>query len=502
MGIICALAVSLDGLAQSRQEVLFPRPFALAVDDMGWIQGGSQDLQNGPWRLGFKRVLTAQDYLPLVEIGKAVGIRIQGVFILCELDRENGCAQYPSTTRDGRNWDNSRNRSDQQIKIMETIKQNSAWLEFGLHGVGHEYWQDGVRRRAEWYNLEEKRPWRESEVRAHIECFKRIMAQYGLTSESGQSFPESFVPCAYGYYWNPAGQPYSLGKILRENGVKYVNSPLEAIRYQNPPANADGGFDNGVLVLDRQNFGNEWWEPATLPRQPVDAYRTDIIEAHWTNLLATDDLFQKGLNERWIKLFQSIQARPDRYLAKNTEQLYAQWLYKKYTRVAQERPGVVAIDNRKMSEEALSGGFAASLVLKIKLGEGKHISQAILDGLPIPAYMESQGYGFLYLPPLEKKAYRLSYHIGLSLPELTVLNQGTYNVYSRRVVDRGVVFTLRMYGTQEVLTTSVKAPSEVICSNPRLSIVRSQFQPDRQLIVTTLSANNIQGETGELRLLF
>jgi len=69
-------------------------------------------------------------------------------------------------------------------------------------------------------------------------------------------------------------------------------------------------------------------------------------------------------------------------------------------------------------------------------------------------------------------------------------------------LDRGVAFTLRTYGTQDVFTTSMKAPSEISCSNPKLSVVRSQFLPERQLIVTRLSANDIQGETGELRLLF
>ena len=485
---------------QSGQKVVFPRPFAVVVDDLGWLHGGSQDPSNGPYRVGFKRDFVAQDYLPMIAIGKAVGVRIQGVFVLCELDRENAVARLPTATRDGKTWNNAANVSPNQIDIMETIKTHAAHLEFGLHGVGHEFWENGQRRRAEWYNLQDKRPWSEAEIRAHLDMFRTIMSQYGLTKEKGYSFPESFVATAYSYFWNPSGKPYSLGKIMREYGVKFVNTEFSAIPELHPPACGSGGFDNGVLVLDRHNFGNEWWEPASLPRQPIAAFNTDIIEAHWANLLATDDIFQADLNQRWINLFQSVQATKDRYLAKNTEQLYSQWLYKRYCKVTESKPGHVTIDNRLMPQEAYDSGMVGPLVLKIKLPKGAHLAKALLNNQPIPSFQEVQGFAHIYLPALPRSVSNLSYELGEHFPESVILNTGTYNVYSRKAEGDSVAFRIRMYGEQELIVTTQREPKTVVCSNPQLAVISVQHQKEAGRTLITLKAQDIQGETGDLTL--
>jgi hypothetical protein len=422
--------------------------------------------------------------------------------VLCELDRENAVAKLPSATRAGSKWDNTANVSPEQLRIMDTVKSQSAFLEFGLHGVGHEYWENGRRHRAEWYNLQDKRPWAEEEIRAHLDMFRTIMAQYGLSKAHGHSFPESFVPTAYSYFWNPSAKPYSLGKILREYGVKYVNTAFSEIPQLNPPESGSGGFDNGVLVLDRHNFGNEWWEPATLPRKPISAFDTDIIEAHWVNLLATDDIFQASVNEKWIALLQSIQAEEGRYLAKNTEQLYSQWLYKQHCKVEEPEPGRLLIDARLMPKEAFDAGMVGPLVLKVKLPEGTHLAKATLDGQPIPSIQEVQGFAHLYLPPLPGGVAELRYEFGDHLPELTVINDGTYLVYARTVTGKSARFKMRMYGEQAVTVTTTSMPNSVICSNPRLKVLEVRYNKEAGTTSVTLNAHDIQGESGELTLEF
>ena len=500
MGLALAMAQVLHG--QSAPRMQFPRPFAVVVDDLGWLHGGSQDPQNGPYRIGIKRDMVAEDYLPMVRIGQAVGVRIQGVFVLCELDRENAVAKLPSATRAGSKWDNTANVSPEQLRIMDTVKSQAAFLEFGLHGVGHEYWENGRRRRAEWYNLQDKRPWTEAEIRAHLDMFRTIMAQYGLSKAQGHSFPQSFVPTAYSYFWNPSATPYSLGKILREYGVKYVNTAFSQIPELHPPDSGSGGFDNGVLVLDRHNFGNEWWEPAMLPRQPTSAFDTDIIEAHWVNLLATDDIFQASVNEKWISLLKGIQAEDGRYLAKNTEQLYAQWLYKRHCKVSEPDPGQVLIDARAMPKEAFDAGMIGPLVLKIKLPKGTHLSKATLDEQPIPSIQEVQGFAHLYLPPLSGGVAELKYEFGDHLPTLTILNDGTYLVYARTESGTSARFKVRMYGEQPVVVTTTSAPKTVTSSNPRLEVLKILFDKGAGTTSITLRAHDIQGESGELNLEF
>ena len=76
------------------------------------------------------------DYEVLAYVGKAVGVRIKSLFIMSEFDRSNICAEYPTTTEEGENWDNSARLSDEDFLIMDYVKENSAHIEFGLHGSG------------------------------------------------------------------------------------------------------------------------------------------------------------------------------------------------------------------------------------------------------------------------------------------------------------------------------------------------------------------------------
>ena len=249
--------------------------------------------------------------------------------------------------------DNSHRVNDEQLAIMKYVCNESSHMEFGLHGTGHEYWAaDGIQRRAEWYNMVDRLPWPEQELRGHIQAFRKIMAQYGLTPEQGHSFPESFVPCAYSYYWNPNGS-YSLGKLVSEAGVKYANTDFTQIPELSPPQGANGGgFDNGVHVINRMNYGNVWHELDMLPRVTLNLQETDVAESHWSNWLAQDDFLQPEVTSRWIGYYRHVQRYENRYIAKNTEQLHSQWLYRKYASVNHTAEGVLEIDNTRMPAEA------------------------------------------------------------------------------------------------------------------------------------------------------
>jgi len=382
----------------------------------------------------------------VVELGKAVGVRLQGLFVLSEMDREGIVAEYPTATQAGASYDNSEHVNDTQLEVAEYIEANAAYLEFGLHGTGHEHWEDGVRTRAEWYDLENNKPWPEQDSRDHLELVKRIMAQYGWRPEEGHSFPESFVPSAYGYYWNPDGE-FSTGKLMAENGVKYGSTNLRVIRSQDPPLSFGGGFDQGLLVVHRSGYGNRWFELATLPSEPIENFSSDIITAHWPNLLAQDDFLQADVTRAWVDLYKRIQRRSDRYLAKNTEQFSSQWIYNRFGRITEPEPGRVLIDTSSIPEVAYERDMLGNLVLAVALPEGKHVSTARLDGEPIPAYLEEAGFGYLYLPPLERGRHEFTYSTGDQVLPLYVNHTGTYNVYRLHQAEREVRMDLKMYGT-------------------------------------------------------
>ena len=479
--------------------IIFPRAFAFAVDDLGWNYGSdlSQSTPKGPHRTGVKRDFHIEDYIAIVRVGEAVGARIQCLFILSEMDRENVLAKFPTTTYLRDQWNNTLKLNEEQKTIMNYVRDQSAYMEFGLHGTGHEYWAPGEeQKRAEWYNLTDKKPWPEQSLREHIQCFKDIMAQYGFSEANGHSFPESFVPCAYSYYWNPTGN-YSLGKLLTEVGVKYANTDFSQIPELNPPRDINGGdFDFGTHVINRVNYGNVWYELARLPRVPLEFQYTDVIESHWPNWLAQDDFLQHDITQQWIDYYKAAQRMPGRYIAKNTEQLHSQWLYNRFTKIKETSPGRVEIDNSAMPAKAYDNDTLGNLVLKIKLDNGKHISSALLNGKPVAVYYEDEGFGFLYLPPLERKQYELEYEVGSSLMPTHIFHDGTYNVYD--VTSNGVIeMNVKIYGTQSI-RVRCSSVSDVRSLSDALTIKGYFFNDTAGEVSITVEARNMQGSAGTI----
>jgi len=497
--------------ARQTERVIFPRAFGIAVNQVGYMYGDNlsgddgvdlSGARNGAFRAGIRRNFDVRDYRPFVEVGQEVGVRFMTLFVLADMDRLNIVAEYPTATEAGADFDNSDIIGPEQLEIMDYVKTNAAHIELGVTGVGHEYWENGLRTRSEWYNVQAKEPRPESEMWGRMELIGRILAQYGISPENGHSFPESMS--AYGYHWNPDGE-ISTGRIWSESGVKYGNTKFRVSPHMDWPERGTGGFDHGVLVFDRFDYGNYWHVYADLPDLPEQPerveslYETDLIESHWANWLAPDDFLQPALNEEWIDYFRAIQAHPNHYLAKNTEQLYSQWLYRRHTSVTESRPGTVRIDNRGMVDEAYTSEIVSSLVLAVPLEAGRHVSEATLNGEPVAGYFEEAGFGYIYLPPLEREVYELTYAIGSQLLPRSVNNAGTYNVYG--VTDSGdqLSVELKMYGTQTVEVRTPE-PSDITTDNEYLEILSTAYDRDSEILSLEIRGRNIQGETGTVIL--
>lgn len=477
--------------------IIFPQPFAFAIDDLGWNIGNNHGEfgEQGPFRIGLNRKMSINDYKCIVEVAKSAGVRVLGLFVLSEMDRENVLAKYPTTNVHGSNWDNTENVSQEQIEIMNYVRDNAAHLEFGLHGVGHEYWPEpGKRRRAEWYNKEDNHPWPEETIDNHIKCYKEILAQYQLAPENGHSFPQSFVPCSYAIHWDPTGD-LSTGSKFNTEGVKFANTLFEEIDQPNLPSGPNGGgIDHGMLVVNRVIYGNEWYELSTLPRTPIEEQESSVIESHWSNWLAQDDFLQSFVNEEWINYYKKAQKQENRYIAKNSEQFNSQWLYNKYLKVEETEKGVVRIDNRAMPDDVYQHNLLGNLVLKVKLPEGKHVSSANINGENIVSYFEDQGFGFIYLPKLAQTEYTLTFEVGENFPDTYVYNDGTYNVYSLETNDNNTRLSLSLYGQQTVMIVGIEKPFEIVVDNVNVLLKSHQYDLKDRTLKMVLKAHDIQGE--------
>lgn len=484
-------------------KILIPRPFAAGIDDMGWINGTNESHKSypGPYRAGVKRIFDVSDYKAVVDVGKALGVRIQGLFVLGELDRDNVLDKYPDLYPSNIRWKCSSRADKRRLdEIMDFLKKESAYLEFGFHGIGHEYWEEnGTRKRAEWYNLIDRKPWPEESMYRRIAAAREILAQYGLSPDYGHSFPESFVPCAYSYFWNPNGE-YSLGKILSEAGVRFAATDFSQIPELDPPLEINGGaFDHGVHVVSRQNYGNCWYELDSLPRVLPELQTTDMIETHWPNWLAQDDFMQASVTQRWIQYFQMMERQDDRYLAKNTEQFHSQWLYRKYTVLRKEGNNVVEIDNSAMPDEAYLCGLSGTLVLKIPRKPHEHLSYAALNGEPIMVFQEHEDFLLLYLPPLKKKRYLLQYELDLERMPFYIHHKGTSNIYNVLSRDDFREISLKVYG-KECISVSGKPPKEVFSDNVNLKVLNHAYDSIMGMFDIEVEATNFQGTAGNLIL--
>lgn len=477
-------------------DIFFPRGFGITVNQVGYMQGSSLDHEDGPWRAGIRRNFDVRDYKPFAEIGREAGVRLKTTFALAEMDRLNIVATLPHATQDGHNYDNHVNIGLEQIEIMKYVHENAAYIEKGVTGVGHEWWEDGRKVRSEWYDVENNRPRDEEMMRKHLDVIKNIFAQYGFSEENGHSFPESFT--AYGYYWNPDGE-YSTGGLFSEYGARYASTRFDLIPELDPPEEYHGGIDNGTLVLHRGIFGNFWHHYADVPSDPPAEYQSDIIDGHWANFLATDDFLQPDLNDDFVAWFRSIQEYPYRYVAKNTEQLYSQWLYKEYTEVDFNGSGSATINNSAMPDEVYEHNLLGNMVLSVPLVDGQHISDVKLNGDPVPAIFEEAGFGFIYLPALDQQNYEITWEIGGTPMSYTVNNTGTYNVYTSGMIDGEQAYTIRMYGTQDI---RFRVPDRYVAESDheKLRILDQQYDSGSGELVVRLHGHDIQGETGIIRL--
>ena len=469
-------------------EVYFPEPFAFSIHDLGWMTGtneGDTEGGKGPFRAGVDREFDVKDYEAIIAIAKEAGTRIRGMFVMCELDRLNVLKNYPTTTPGREDWDNSIHVSKKQLDIIEYAKNNSKYLEFGLHGVCHGYWTDDGKMHPEWCKSKSE-PWPVESIRDHIQAMKQILAQYGLSQVYGHSFPESFDAGNNSYYWNPNPQKdeYSLGELLKKEGTKYVSNDLSSYpAATNPPEGENaGGFDYGILVLCKGGGGVPWYKYASLPEEPADKQDCNMIRLHFPNFLAQDQFLQEDVNKEFISYYKKTQAIPERYVAKNTEQFYSQWLYQQYSTVTVSPKNEVLIDNLGMPDVYYENGFLSNLVLKIRLNPGEHIETAEINGESIAGYYEDQGFGFLYLPPLEKEKYLVKFRKGSHTQMPHIYNDETYNIYKFSHEEGAETqFDIKLYGTQTIKLRNVtrKLPRQISSVSENIKIEDVRFEIGR-----------------------
>ncbi|QGY45055.1 hypothetical protein GM418_15660 [Maribellus comscasis] len=336
-------------------EIFIPMPVQVVIDDVGWWSGTDGSKWQEPYRTGINRNHVPADYQAIVELGKSLGIRPQAATILCEWDKYNILSQLPTSTWMGEKWDNSKWVGDWLDEAAEIIRNNKEHFELTVHGIGHEYWENGAFTRAEWTDSNgQMRP--VEQVELHLDYFERLMKQHNLGP-----FPKSFVPTAFRHSFGPSeGRKISLASLLRKRGINYINSPFESMYNSHRIQHKLFGFDDGVITIDRGSDEFPW---LTFPGNPSKGLTGPTCGLHWPNMLHPEPERNLEVVQKWVNYLKPYNEKPETILASDSVDFQRQLIHHSLTK--KERTGNSVIFDFSESDKLLNNILKKRLIIKV-----------------------------------------------------------------------------------------------------------------------------------------
>ena len=363
-----------------------PMPLQIVIDDVGWWSGEDGGKKNEPFRTGIARDHVPADYAAIVQLGRELDMRPQAAMILCEWDRENILRDLPTSTWMGGDWDNARWQGPHLDEAAQIIRDGRDHFELVLHGVGHEYWTDGVASRAEWHDkVGAMRP--ECDVRAHLDFYQRLLDQHDLGP-----FPRSFVPAAFLHCFGP--EERNLASILKQAGVTYISTPYSTMHKAAEIPHGVFGFDAGLMTVDRGRDILNWMTIGTGPTRQPDG---PICGMHWPNVLHDDPARNGETVDAWVSVIRECGRRADRALSRDTTAFCTQLAHHVCTTCEATTDGI-SLDFSEYAKLP-QDGFEDTFVIKLTANEELAFSS---DDLDIPdTTCEPHGSGIMQTVKVE-----------------------------------------------------------------------------------------------------
>ncbi len=293
--------------------VALPMPLLLVVEDVGWWQGEDGSDRNQPYRNGFCRRHCLADYQALVGLSERLSMRIVIAMVLGEWDRSNLLRDVAGSTWMGHAWDNRSNQGPWLDEAADYLLGHQRQLELAVHGLCHEFWQDGKMRRSEFHDDDGRMRPREIVV-SHLEAYGAILRENGF-----MDFPRLFVPPALRHSFGNGKE--SIQELLKGFGIDYVTTRFaKALQYR-PPIHEMITWESGVAILERGISPVGWHDVAAIPGElPA----TPIVALHWGNLLHADPQRNGEVVDRWVEKIRNATAGIERILAADVADCWRQ----------------------------------------------------------------------------------------------------------------------------------------------------------------------------------
>ena len=263
-----------------------PESFIIIVDDVGWFLPHNKRIFvecTGDERIQRERPYCLEDYRSLVEIGRALDMRILCGVNIGEWDRDRTIASVPNASALGKDWTNEEVLEDPELmdEIRDYINENSDYIEFAVHGLNHMYWtDDGKRIAAEYYHDENgvftMLP--PDSMRKHLDAWFHIYESNGFTARV-----DKFIPCCFRYKYSDSDREISY--FLKDYGIKYVSTPFGSLKYDTETKPAMACIENGILTTDRTKDLVHW---SVIDAPAPDTLKPSAFGAHWPAFIALD----------------------------------------------------------------------------------------------------------------------------------------------------------------------------------------------------------------------
>ena len=343
---------SVPQLSTAAGEVSLPMPVFPVIEDVGWWQGASGAAVGQPYRNAFSRRHCLADYQALALFARKLQVRIALGMVLCEWDRSNYLRGLPDATWMGRAWDNRDNQGPWLEEAAQYLRAQQEFLELGLHGLGHEFWDQGRMERSEFHDRQgNMRP--RSVIERHLRAYRALLDQNDLGG-----FPRLFIPPALYHSFGNGGE--SMQALLYEHGIRYVITRFARAKQFAAPYHESITWEAGVGLLERGEAPVAWNQPASSPRWDFSG---PVLPLHWGNLLHHDPARNSEIVAGWIELLLAGTAGLERILVEDLAACWSQAAAFYFGRLERE-DGAIIVNLRALPKEMPGAG--GGLFLKFR----------------------------------------------------------------------------------------------------------------------------------------
>jgi hypothetical protein len=345
--------------------ITLPMPVFLVIEDVGWWQGvdGScqpyqqQPFRQEPFRNNLRRRHCLEDYQALTHLAERLSMRIGLGMVMCEWDRTDFLKNIPGATWMGKAWNNQKNRGPHLDLAADFLNAHDHLLEIAMHGVGHEFWQNGRMERSEFHDTDgNMRP--EKIIMRHLEAFERLLDQNHILA-----CPRLFIPPALNHSFGNG----SIQTLLKKFGISHVTTKFCRARQFKAPKHPKITWESGVMLLERGAAPVAWNEPAS---PPVWNGPQPILPLHWGNLLHSQPERNLEIVDLWADMLLVKTSGPDLILAEDTAACWRQAAVYYLAEIKNESNRIV-IDLKGLPKLSQASG-AFSIKIQGRPGAGWH----------------------------------------------------------------------------------------------------------------------------------